>query len=290
MLKSYLSITKPGIIFGNLISVAAGFFLAAKSEPANFLLLLTTLVGVGLVIASGCVVNNIFDRDIDQKMKRTQNRELVMGNINIDAAFVYALVLLLNGTALLFQLVNPLSAVVVLLGYVFYVFFYTMWYKRNSVYGTLVGSISGAVPPLVGYLAVTNYISLEAILLFVMFCLWQMPHSYAIAMFRMQDYRDAGIPVLPVKEGITKAHRHMKAYVVAFGVVAIGLFMLGEAGYEYLAVSAAVCFMWTRVTFQKVNYNNYIQWSKAVFKVSLLVVMSISGVLGLELIPLPFIH
>ncbi|EKO3851955.1 protoheme IX farnesyltransferase [Vibrio harveyi] len=290
MLKSYLSITKPGIIFGNLISVAAGFFLAAKSEPANFLLLLTTLVGVGLVIASGCVVNNIFDRDIDQKMKRTQNRELVMGNINIDAAFVYALVLLLNGTALLFQLVNPLSAVVVLLGYVFYVFFYTMWYKRNSVYGTLVGSISGAVPPLVGYLAVTNYISLEAILLFIMFCLWQMPHSYAIAMFRMQDYRDAGIPVLPVKEGITKAHQHMKAYVVAFGVVAIGLFMLGEAGYEYLAVSAAVCFMWTRVTFQKVNYNNYIQWSKAVFKVSLLVVMSISGVLGLELIPLTFIH
>ena len=82
----------------------------------------------------------------------------------------------------------------------------------------------------------------------------------------------------------------MKAYVVAFGVVAIGLFMLGEAGYEYLAVSAAVCFMWTRVTFQKVNYNNYIQWSKAVFKVSLLVVMSISGVLGLELIPLSFIH
>lgn len=290
MLKSYLSITKPGIIFGNLISVAAGFFLAAKSEPANFLLLLTTLVGVGLVIASGCVVNNIFDRDIDQKMKRTQNRELVMGNINIDAAFVYALVLLLNGTALLFQLVNPLSAVVVLLGYVFYVFFYTMWYKRNSVYGTLVGSISGAVPPLVGYLAVTNYISLEAILLFIMFCLWQMPHSYAIAMFRMQDYRDAGIPVLPVKEGITKAHQHMKAYVVAFGVVAVSLFMLGEAGYEYLAVSAAVCFMWTRVTFQKVNYNNYIQWSKAVFKVSLLVVMSISGVLGLELIPLPFIH
>ena len=109
MLKSYLSITKPGIIFGNLISVAAGFFLAAKSEPANFLLLLTTLVGVGLVIASGCVVNNIFDRDIDQKMKRTQNRELVMGNINIDAAFVYALVLLLNGTALLFQLVNLLT-------------------------------------------------------------------------------------------------------------------------------------------------------------------------------------
>ena len=169
-------------------------------------------------------------------MKRTQNRELVQGNINTDVAFVYALVLLLAGTALLFQFANPISAVMVLLGYVFYVFFYTMWYKRTSVYGTLVGSISGAVPPLVGYLAVTNYISLEAVLLFAMFCLWQMPHSYAIAMFRLQDYRDAGIPVLPVKEGVDKAHQHMKAYVVAFGAVSLALFLLGEAGYEYLAV------------------------------------------------------
>ncbi|MDF4886439.1 protoheme IX farnesyltransferase, partial [Vibrio parahaemolyticus] len=106
------------------------------------------------------------------------------------------------------------------------------------------------------------------------------------AMFRMQDYREAGIPVLPVKEGIHKAHRHMKAYVVAFGAVSLGLFLLGEAGYEYLAVAAVVCFMWTKVTFRSIDDNNYIAWSKSVFKVSLLVVMGISGVLGVELIPL----
>jgi len=286
MLKRYISITKPGIIVGNLISVAAGFFLAAKTEPASFVLLAVTLLGVGLVIASGCVVNNIFDRDIDQKMARTQQRDLVKGTINIDVAFVYALALLFSGTVLLYQLANPLAAVVVLLGYVFYVFFYTMWYKRTSVYGTLVGSLSGAVPPLVGYLAVTNYISLEAMLLFTMFCLWQMPHSYAIAMFRMKDYRDANIPVLPLQAGIYKAQRHMKAYVVAFGLVSLALFLLGTAGYEYLAVSALVCLMWTRVTFRPIDERNYVHWSKSVFKVSLLVVMSVSGVLGLELIPL----
>ncbi|MDC5840420.1 heme o synthase [Vibrio europaeus] len=286
MLKRYISITKPGIIVGNLISVAAGFFLAAKTEPASFVLLAVTLLGVGLVIASGCVVNNIFDRDIDQKMARTQQRDLVKGTINIDVAFVYALALLLSGTVLLYQCANPLAAVVVLLGYVFYVFFYTMWYKRTSVYGTLVGSLSGAVPPLVGYLAVTNYISLEAMLLFTMFCLWQMPHSYAIAMFRMQDYRDANIPVLPLQAGIHKAQRHMKAYVVAFGLVSLALFLLGTAGYEYLAVSAVVCLMWTRVTFRPIDERNYVHWSKSVFKVSLLVVMSVSGVLGLELITL----
>lgn len=286
MIRGYLSITKPGIIIGNLISVAAGYFLAAKSEAADGLLLLFTLAGVAMVIASGCVVNNIFDRDIDLKMDRTRDRLLAQGDINIDHAFVFAIVLLLAGTALLYSMANPLSAVVVLLGYVFYVFFYTMWYKRNSVYGTLVGSVSGAVPPLVGYLAVTNYISLEAVLLFALFCLWQMPHSYAIAMFRMQDYKNAGIPVLPVVSGIEKARKHMIAYVVAFNLVALALFLLGNGGYEYLVVAAGVCFMWTQVTFKKVTEENYVEWSKAVFKVSLLVVMSISTVLGVELISL----
>lgn len=286
MIKGYISITKPGIIIGNLISVAAGYFLAAKSEAADVALLAYTLAGVAMVIASGCVVNNIFDRDIDLRMDRTRGRLLAQGEINVDHAFVYAIALLLGGTALLYRMANPLSTVVVLLGYVFYVFFYTMWYKRTSVYGTLVGSVSGAVPPLVGYLAVTNYISLEAVLLFALFCLWQMPHSYAIAMFRMQDYKAAGIPVLPVVSGIEKARKHMMAYVVAFNLVALALFLLGECGYEYLVIAAAVCFMWTTVTFKPVTEDNYVAWSKTVFKVSLLVVMGISSVLGLELIPL----
>jgi protoheme IX farnesyltransferase len=246
-----------------------------------------TLLGVALVIASGCVINNIFDRDIDVKMARTAKRDLVLGKVNSDHAFVYALVMLLAGTATLYTLVNPLSTVIVLLGYVFYVFFYTMIYKRTSVYGTLVGSISGAVPPLVGYLAVTNYIDIEAVLLFVLFCLWQMPHSYAIAMFRLNDYRQAGIPVLPVIDGIEKAQRHMKAYVVAFAVVAFALFALGSAGYEYLAVASLVSGYWLLVTFKPVTQQNYESWARSVFKISLLVVMSISGVLGMELLPLP---
>lgn len=288
MLKNYLTITKPGIIFGNMVSTAAGFFLAAKSEHVDITLFFAALVGVGLVIASGCVVNNIFDRDIDQKMERTKHRDLVQGYVNMDVAFVYALFLLLVGTALLYQMTNPLSAVVVLIGYVFYVFFYTMWYKRHSVYGTLIGSISGAVPPLVGYLAVTNYLSVESVLLFLLFCLWQMPHSYAIAIFRMEDYRQAGIPVLPVKEGLNKANQHIRHYVLAFCAVAAALFFVGEANYEYLIVVGAMSAFWARVTFRDMNNSNYIDWSKAVFKVSLLVVTSFSGVLGLELLPLHF--
>lgn len=286
MFKEYVSLTKPGIIMGNLISVLAGYFLAAKSESVTLSLLVYTMLGVALVIASGCVVNNIFDRDIDAKMSRTQNRAIVRGSINIDRAFLFAIAMLLVGTGLLYKMTNPLSAVVVLLGYVFYVFFYTMWYKRTSIYGTLVGSVSGAIPPLVGYLAVTNYISLEAVLLFSLFCLWQMPHSYAIAMFRMQDYEQAEIPVLPVVKGIHKARQHMMAYVVAFSVVAFGLYAFGHTGYEYLAVAAISCYGWSKVTFRSMDESNYIQWSKSVFKVSLLVVTAFSAVLGVELLPL----
>ncbi|MFV0576902.1 MAG: heme o synthase [Vibrio sp.] len=284
MWKDYISITKPGIIVGNLISTLAGFFLAAKSESTSLGLLGATLLGVALVIASGCVINNIFDRDIDSKMSRTKSRALSQGKVNPDHAFLFAMVMLLVGTGVLYKIANPLSAVMVLLGYVFYVFFYTMWYKRTSVYGTLVGSVSGAIPPLVGYLAVTNYISLEGVLLFSLFCLWQMPHSYAIAMFRMQDYEEAGIPVLPVVKGIQKAKQHMMAYVVAFSAVALGLYCFGHTGYEYLAVAALSCFMWSKVTFRKMDETNYVQWSKSVFKTSLIVVMAFSSVLGLELI------
>ncbi len=286
MIKGYLSITKPGIIVGNLISTAAGFFLAAKTESVSAGLLAFTLVGVALVIASGCVINNIFDRDIDSKMDRTQKRLLVRGEISLDHAFVFALILLVVGTFIMYRQTSPLAAVVVLLGYIFYVFFYTMWYKRMSVYGTLVGSLSGAVPPLVGYLSVTNYISLEAVLLFLLFCLWQMPHSYAIAMFRINDYRKAGIPVLPVVQGIENARKHMMGYVMAFNLVALALYLVGNTGYEYLVVAALVCFVWTRVTFRRIENDNYIQWSKAVFKQSLVVVMAISGILGIELLSL----
>ena len=287
-LRGYVQVTKPGIIMGNLISVAGGFLLAAQGN-VDVTLMLATMLGLSLVVASGCAINNCIDRDIDAKMQRTCKRVTVTGELSISSVLMFGLGLGAIGFAMLAIFTNSLAVLFAAIGYGVYVGVYSLYMKRNSVYGTLVGSISGAVPPLVGYLGVTNYLSLEAVLLFIMFCLWQMPHSYAIAMFRIQDYRDAGIPVLPVKEGVDKAHQHMKAYVVAFGAVALGLFLLGEAGYEYLAVSAAVCFMWTKVTFRKVDCLNYIQWSKTVFKVSLLVVMSISGVLGLELIPLHFL-
>jgi len=206
MIKQYLQVTKPGIIFGNLISVIGGFLLASKGS-IDYTLFLASLVGVSLVVASGCVFNNVIDRDIDIKMERTRNRVLVKGLISAKVSLVYATALGIAGFALLYFGANPLAMWLAVMGFVVYVGVYSLYMKRNSVYGTLIGSLSGAAPPVIGYCAVTNQFDAGALILLAIFSLWQMPHSYAIAIFRFKDYQAANIPVLPVVKGISVAKK-----------------------------------------------------------------------------------
>ncbi len=204
MFRRYLTVTKPGIIMGNLISVAGGFLLASRGD-VDGVLMLATLVGLSLVVASGCAINNVIDRDIDAKMARTQGRVTVTGEMSVMAALLHALVLAVLGFGALYWFTNTLALSFAVFGFVIYVGVYSLHMKRNSVYGTLVGSLSGAVPPVVGYCAVTGQFDSGAGVLLLMFCVWQMPHSYAIAIFRYQDYQVANIPVLPVAQGVEKA-------------------------------------------------------------------------------------
>ncbi len=201
MFKQYLQVTKPGIIFGNLISVIGGFLLASKGS-IDYPLFIYTLVGVSLVVASGCVFNNYIDRDIDRKMERTKNRVLVKGLISPAVSLVYATLLGIAGFMLLWFGANPLACWLGVMGFVVYVGVYSLYMKRHSVYGTLIGSLSGAAPPVIGYCAVTGEFDSGAAILLAIFSLWQMPHSYAIAIFRFKDYQAANIPVLPVVKGI----------------------------------------------------------------------------------------
>ncbi len=145
MFKQYLQVTKPGIIFGNLISVIGGFLLASKGS-IDYPLFIYTLVGVSLVVASGCVFNNYIDRDIDRKMERTKNRVLVKGLISPAVSLVYATLLGIAGFMLLWFGANPLACWLGVMGFVVYVGVYSLYMKRHSVYGTLIGSLSGAAP------------------------------------------------------------------------------------------------------------------------------------------------
>jgi protoheme IX farnesyltransferase len=280
-LKHFIQITKPGIIFGNVLSVAGGFFLASKGH-VDFGLFLIAMIGTSLVVASGCVFNNCIDRDIDLKMERTKNRVLVQGLVSVKLALAYATVLGVVGVGLLYFKANALAALFAVIGFVIYVGFYSLYLKRKSVHGTLVGSLSGAMPPVIGYVAVSNSFDLAALTLLVMFSLWQMPHSYAIAIFRFNDYLAASIPVLPVKRGIRVAKRHILIYILAFLLATLMLTFGGYAGLNYLAVAAAMGMYWLYMAWTGYKAKDDTVWARKLFVFSIFTITALSVAMSLD--------
>jgi protoheme IX farnesyltransferase len=280
-LKHFIQITKPGIIFGNVLSVAGGFFLASKGH-VDIGLFVAAMIGTSLVVASGCVFNNCIDRDIDVKMERTKNRVLVQGLVSLNMALLFATVLGVVGVGLLYTKANPLAALFAVIGFVIYVGFYSLYLKRKSVHGTLVGSLSGAMPPVIGYVAVSNSFDLAALTLLVMFSLWQMPHSYAIAIFRFNDYLAASIPVLPVKRGIRVAKLHILIYILAFLVATLMLTFGGYAGLNYLAVAAAMGMYWLYMAWTGYKAKDDVVWARKLFVFSIFTITALSVAMSLD--------
>ncbi|MDE9480667.1 heme o synthase [Xenorhabdus bovienii] len=281
MIKQYLQVTKPGIIFGNLISVVGGFLLASKGV-IDYPLFFATMLGVSLVVASGCVFNNYIDRDIDRIMERTKNRVLVKGLIDPKISLIYASVLGIAGIVLLYVAANALAMQLALIGFLIYVGVYSLYMKRKSVYGTLVGSLSGAAPPVIGYCAVTGQFDTGALILLLIFSLWQMPHSYAIAIFRFKDYQAANIPVLPVIKGISVAKNHITLYILAFMVATLMLTISGYAGYKYLIVAASVSIWWLGMALSGYKTANDRIWARKLFMFSIVAIMSLSVMMSVD--------
>ncbi len=273
-LKSYYHLTKPGIIRGNAITAAAGFFLASAGS-ISFINLGVMLAGIVLVMASGCVFNNYMDRGIDKKMQRTKKRALVTGTISAQNALIFATVMGVLGTWLLAAFINLLTAGIGVFGLFAYVILYGVA-KRKSVHGTAVGSISGAIPPVAGYVAVTNQLDIVAMLLFVILVCWQMPHFYAIAIFRMKEYASANIPVLPIKKGLYATKVQMILYILAFAAASCTLAALGYTGYSYLVVMAVLSIAWLRLALQGFETKDENKWARKVFGLSLIVLLAFS--------------
>jgi len=282
LINRYVKITKPGIVMGNLVSVSGGFFLAARGE-IDWALLLVTVTGLSLVVASGCAINNCIDRDIDARMQRTCKRGTVTGEVAVGRALWFGLVLGALGFALLMLFTNPVTVLFAALGYAVYVGLYSLYMKRRSVYGTLVGSLSGAVPPVVGYCAVSGQFDTGAAILLVLFSLWQMPHSYAIAIFRYQDYRAADIPVLPVAAGIGKTKLHIVLYIAVFALVAVMLTLSGYTGIGFLAVACTTSFWWLAMALRGYRRDVDVSvWARQIFVFSILTITALSIAMALD--------
>jgi protoheme IX farnesyltransferase len=273
-IKKYYHLAKPGIIYGNLIAAAGGFLLATKLSFDPFVFIIM-LLGLGMVIGSACVLNNYIDRDIDPRMERTKDRALVRGDISIFFALLYAALLGIVGFFLLAAFINVLAMETALFGFFFYVAVYTPL-KRKTVLGTLIGSISGAVPPIVGYVAASGQIDGVGIILFLILVLWQMPHFYSIGIYRRDEYAAAGVPILPVVRGIRFTKIAIVAYVAVFVPASLTLFIIGEVGYVYAVVVGVLGVFWfirgIRGFARKVDDA---KWARRMFGTSLIVLMGL---------------
>lgn len=279
---NYYLITKPGIILGNLITVGAGFLLASKGA-IDFRLFLATLLGLAFIMASACVFNNFIDRQLDRKMSRTKNRALVQGLISSRSAIFFAIILEILGNLILYYYTNLVTVVVAGIGFGVYVLLYSLW-KSRTIYGTAIGSIAGAVPPVVGYCAVSNHFDVGALILFVMLVLWQMPHFFAIAILHFEDYAAAGIPVLPIKKGMLRTKIHMVLYILCFILAAMMLTVFNYTGYVYLMVALGMGLAWLWLSVKGFQRNDDQIWGKQMFRLSLAMIGAICFAIPFDII------
>jgi len=284
-----LSLIKIGIINSNLMTTFAGFWLALHFTGLNFFNywqeFLLVMVGTGLVIAGGCIINNYYDRDIDQVMSRTQSRPTVTGSI----ALKHILLMGIGTTALGIILVSLTSLVAGLIGafgWFVYVVLYTMWSKRKYTINTVVGSFSGAVPPLIGWAAIDPSLQHPVAwgLFFIMF-IWQTPHFLALAMKKTEEYREAGIPMLPVIHGFSITKRQIMIYVACLLPLP---FYLHSLGTIFLIVASLLTIGWFAIGVAGFFMKNELKWATWMFVYSLNYLTILFVAMVVATLPNPF--
>jgi protoheme IX farnesyltransferase len=279
-LKEYYNLTKPGIIYGNLITAIGGFLLASK-DHVDISLLIFTLLGTSLIIGSACVFNNYIDRGIDVKMDRTKKRALVSGVIKPFQALVFGSIIGLVGVLILIFHTNGLVVSIGISAFIIYVVFYGLS-KRHSVHGTLVGSLAGAAPIVAGYCAVTDDFNSGAIILLLILIAWQMAHFYAIATYRLDDYKAAGIPVLPIVAGIEKTKKQIVTYVVVFIIATLCLTFFGYTGVVFTVVMLALGLWWLYRGAKGFGAKDSKKWARRMFLISLIIITGLSLMLSIN--------
>lgn len=277
MLRNYYAALKPERTYANVMTTAAGFLFASRWHFA-WGLLLATILGTTLVVLSACAVNNCTDRGMDARMPRTKKRATVTGAVPIRNLAALAVVLGLAGFIILAIWVNWLTVLLGAVAYVDYVVLYA-WSKRTSPWSTLIGTVSGAVPLVAGYTAVTNTFDITALLLGLVMVFWQMVHFYAIAIFRRDDYAAANIPVWAVRYGVRNTQQWMIGYALLYLLAVIGLSFFGHAGWLFALVVGLLGLYWLYLGVKGFDHVEPNKWARSMFGFSLITLLILSGVI-----------
>ena len=236
---AYLALTKPRIISLLLITTIPAMILAEQGWPSTWLVI-ATVVGGTLAAGGANAINCYVDRDIDQIMHRTQGRPLPLGQMEPASALIFALVLEAVAFVLLAVTSNVLAATLALSATTFYVFVYTMWLKRRSKQNIVIGGAAGAMPPLVGWAAVTGDVGLPAIVLFAIVFVWTPPHFWALSIKYRDDYARARVPMLPVVATLAETKAQIFWYAVALVPVSLLLSATGTVSWIYFAAAVVL--------------------------------------------------
>jgi protoheme IX farnesyltransferase len=268
-LEDFLALIKIGIVNSNLITVFTGLWLAFQFSDRHFLqeldILVYTLVGSALIIAGSAAMNNYIDTDIDPLMASKRARPTVTGRFKPSAVLALASSFIVLGEIFLFS-ASVSAGVLGIAGILAYVVLYSMWSKRRHVSNTIVGSISGAIPPLIGWAAVEPALGMGAWALFLIMFVWQPPHFYALAMKRTEEYRAANIPMLPVVKGFHRTKKSMLAWVLLLFPLP---FLLMDLGISFIILATLLNAGWLVLALRGFKVQDDLKWAKTMFIYSL---------------------
>lgn len=245
VLRDYWVLMKPGVMVLLLLTTFCAMLVAERGWPAWHTLLWTLLGGV-LSSGGAAAINHFWDRDADALMTRTRTRPLPQGRLRPEHAAIFGVTLSVLAVYLLTAFVNPVAALLALAGNLFYVFVYTIWLKRTTPQNIVIGGAAGAVPPLVGWAAITHTISLPALLMFLVVFAWTPPHFWALALYKRTDYAVAGIPMMPAVRGEEETRRQIFLYTVLLVLASLAFYPTGALGLFYLiaALVLGARFIW----------------------------------------------
>lgn len=284
--QDYIQLMKPRIIVLLLVTTAGAVWLASQGEPDASILLTTLFTGT-LAAGAANTINCLYDRDIDQVMVRTQKRPIPAGRITPGQALGFAVVLAVGAFALQTWRVNVLSALLEWAGILVYVLVYTHWLKRSSPQNIVIGGAAGAIPPLVGWAAVTGELSACAWILFAIIFIWTPPHFWALALMIRDDYAQVGVPMLPVVAGSEQTTQQILLYTLLLIPTSLLLvYPCGVVGGLYALIALVLGAVFLYKVFQLFAQPQKIPLARSVFKYSILYLMLLSLGMGLDRWPL----
>jgi protoheme IX farnesyltransferase len=250
--RDYLELTKPRVVALIMLTAVVGTLLAAPGLPPLDALIFGNL-GIALAAASAAAINHLLDRRIDARMARTRKRPLPTGHLAPIQALAFALLLGVASMVILVAFVNVLTAALTFASLIVYAVVYTVWLKRATPQNIVIGGAAGAAPPVLGWIAVTNHVDPQALLLFLIIFAWTPPHFWALAIARRHDYAKADIPMLPVTHGVEFTRLHVLLYTVLLCVVTLLPYMTGMSGLVYLLAATALNarFLWLAIALKR---------------------------------------